>query len=1357
MSSSNNAAAAAASPDPSRRREDVVGWLLALFPDLPLPPPPEATDEDLRAALATGRLLCALLRRLCPGALLDDASTDNVGRFRAAVERMGVAKFSASDLERGQMTAVVNCILALKDRFGSRGGDDHRNPGFLTRCDSEGGRKRVESKLQRMLTSPIMSEPSSPVLGSDPYSPLQVFQLKQGGYADQLGGKYSDLLKSTSLDNAPTQSLLGVFNSILDESIERKNGQIPYRIACLLRKVILEIERRISTQAGHIRNMEKDKFGDKGQLAVEDMERLMKYQDDVVRLMKENEDLVRLLREKEDMVRLLKEKEDMVRLLKEKEGMINLKTVKAEETQRIEDEDKYRIIKEKDDALDRLVKEKEEMIRLLKEKDDVVRLMKEKEDLLNLEKGEVEGTTKMTDDNKDRLIKEKNDVVLRLTEEKEEMVRLLKEKEDIIRLMKEKEDMVYLEKGEVEDRKQMTDDIKDKLIKEKDDIVFRLTKEKEEIIKLLEEKEDIIILMKEKEDMVNLGKGEDEDRKQMADDNKDRLIKEKDDIVVRLTKEKEEIIKEKDDIVVRLTKEKEEIIKLLEEKEDIISLMKQKEDMFMSIKEKENKAELKKIADEDAARSIKDKAEIMRLMKEKEDGNNTILKLKKESETLRSSYEESCRLLESKKEDVARLLTDKENNDSIISELKKELEETKRLHEAHSQQLETKAAQVSKELEQRIEEVKLMLDDSTKRRIELEELSETRIQFWKKKEVVIDQFVSLQVQNVQDLKLSSVSVRHEILNCQNKWSEELAGLGKSLKVVTNTAEKYHGALAENRKLFNEIQELKGNIRVYCRIRPFRPGEDDKSSSVEYIGDNGELVLSNPTKQGKEGGKNFTFNKVFGPITTQDAVFKDIQPLIRSVLDGYNVCIFAYGQTGSGKTYTMMGPEKATEKEWGVNYRALNDLFNISHDRRDTITYELGVQMIEIYNEQIRDLLGSGGVQKKLGIQNTIQPNGLAVPDATMCPVTSTSHVIELMQTGHDNRAMSATALNERSSRSHSVVTIHVRGQDLKTGNTLRGALHLVDLAGSERVDRSAVTGDRLKEAQHINKSLAALGDVIFSLSQKNAHVPYRNSKLTQVLQTSLGGHAKTLMFVQVNPDVSSYTETLSTLKFAERVSGVELGVARSNKEGKEGKDVKELMDQLSLLKDTISKKDEEIDRLQLLNSSTRLKPTRQADSVLKHSSSSPGITSLGKGTSVGSGAASDLDNFSDTSDRQSEAGSMLSVDPEISGLADVDSDGRLSDASDGISMGAEADSSVSNVADQEQEKTSNTAAKERLTRAVNRVQKLTLPKAGQSSSLRPKPRDPAPARSSAATGVRKSSTSQATPLARNNSTLKRGP
>ncbi|TVU33173.1 hypothetical protein EJB05_24959, partial [Eragrostis curvula] len=1311
----------------ARRRADAVGWLRALFPDQQLPP--EATDDDLRAALASGRLLCALLRRLCPGALMDDAATDNAGRFRAAIQRMGVPTFSAYDLERGEVSTVITCILALKDRFGS----EDRGSTFLTRSDSEGSRRYMEAKMQRVLTSPIMSEPSSPSLGSDPYSPSRVFQLKQG-YNDLPGCKISDLMKSTSLENAPTQALLGVVNSILDESIERKNGQIPYRIACLLRKVIVEIERRISTQAGHIRNqnnlikareekyqsrirvlealadgareqtnVEKDKLEGKGQFGEDDMARLMKYEEDLVKLMKEKQDMLRLLQEKEDMVRLLKEKEDMVRLLKVKEDIVDFNHDKVDNTQQMRYENKESLLKEKDETVVRLTKDKEEMVRLLKEKDNIIRLMKDTKDMVGLKEATVGDTQQTTDDNKDRLLKEKDDIVVRLTKEKGDMDRLLREKDDIIRQMKDKENMVNLESEKTDDRKQAVADDRDRMIEENNDVVVRLTMEKEKISKLLKEKEDVIRLMKEKEDRTDLRKGNAENREQSTG--------------------------------------------------------------------------------EDADRSMKEKGDIIKLMKEKEDYSNVIVKLKQELESLRSSYEESCKLLESKKEDITKLLTDKEMNDSIILQLRQELEATKIMHETRCQQLETRAAQVNKESKQRIKEIKLMLEDSTKRRKELEEISESRIQFWKEKEIVVNQFVGLQIKNAQDLRLSSVSVRHEILNCQKRWFEELSGLGENLKMVTNAAEKYHAALADNRKLFNEIQELKGNIRVYCRIRPFRPTEDEKATSVEYIGENGELVLSNPTKKGKEGGKNFTFNKVFGPTTTQDMVFKDIQPLIRSVLDGYNVCIFAYGQTGSGKTYTMMGPDNATEKEWGVNYRALNDLFSISNDRRDTIKYELGVQMVEIYNEQIRDLLGGGGSQKKypsysrffkplflnlhtLGIQNTTQPNGLAVPDATMCPVTSTPHVIELMQTGHNNRAMSATAMNERSSRSHSVVTIHVQGQDLKTGNTLRGALHLVDLAGSERVDRSAVTGDRLKEAQHINKSLAALGDVIFSLSQKNSHVPYRNSKLTQVLQTSLGGHAKTLMFVQVNPDVLSYTETLSTLKFAERVSGVELGVARTNKEGK---DVRELMDQLSLLKDTISKKDEEIDRLQVLNTGTsRLKST----SLLKHSSSSPGMTSLGKVASFGSGAASDVDNFSDTSDRHSEAGSMLSIDdtrqlgqssadPEISALGDVDSDGRLSDVSDG--GGAETDSSLNSVMDQEQEKAPS-AAKERLTKAVNRVQKLTLPKVGQASSLRPKPRDPSGPKSSAyfvitivTTGVRRSTTTQSTPPARASSTSKRVP
>ncbi|RRT54982.1 hypothetical protein B296_00030741, partial [Ensete ventricosum] len=395
--------------------------------------------------------------------------------------------------------------------------------------------------------------------------------------------------------------------------------------------------------------------------------------------------------------------------------------------------------------------------------------------------------------------------------------------------------------------------------------------------------------------------------------------------------------------------------------------------------------------------------------------------------------------------------------------------------------------------------------------------------------------------------------------------------GQKLKVLTDAAGNYYSLLAENRRLYNEVQELKGNIRVYCRIRPYLSGENKKQCTIYHIGENGELILANPTKQGKDGQRVFNFNKVFGPTATQEEVFLDTQPLIPSVLDGYNVCIFAYGQTGSGKTYTMTGPDSSSETDWGVNYQALNDLFQISWTRRDTFIYEVGVQMVEVYNEQVRDLLANDSTQKRYpfigGIMTTSQPNGLAVPDASMHTVQSTLDVLELMKIGQTNRAVSATSLNERSSRSHSILTVHVQGMDLKTGAALRGSLHLVDLAGSERVERSEVIGERLKEAQHINKSLSALGDVIFALSQKNTHVPYRNSKLTQVLQSSLGGRAKTLMFVHINPDVGSYSETLSTLKFAERVSGVELGAARSQKEGK---DVRDLMEQVPFLAGAIS-------------------------------------------------------------------------------------------------------------------------------------------------------------------------------------------
>ncbi|XP_026457507.1 kinesin-like protein KIN-14F [Papaver somniferum] len=429
------------------------------------------------------------------------------------------------------------------------------------------------------------------------------------------------------------------------------------------------------------------------------------------------------------------------------------------------------------------------------------------------------------------------------------------------------------------------------------------------------------------------------------------------------------------------------------------------------------------------------------------------------------------------------------------------------------------------------------------------------------------QLLDQQKRNVQELKHALHNTKEGMQHIQIKFREEFNDFGKHLNVLTHAASRYHRVLEENRKLYNQVQDLKGSIRVYCRVRPFLPGQAGRSSIVDHI-DEGSIEIITLSKNGKEARKSFIFNKVFGPSATQEEVFLDTQPLIRSVLDGFNVCIFAYGQTGSGKTHTMTGPNELTEETQGVNFRALNDLFYLSEERKETFRYEVSVQMMEIYNEQVRDLLVSDGLNKKLEIRNSSQ--GLNVPDANLVPVTSTSDVIELMNAGQRNRAVSSTALNDRSSRSHSCLTVHVQGKDLTSGNTLRGCMHLVDLAGSERVNKSEVTGDRLKEALHINKSLSALGDVIASLAQKNAHVPYRNSKLTQLLQDSLGGQAKTLMFVHISPDPDAVLETLSTLKFAERVATVELGAAKSNTESG---DVKELKEQISRLKAALARKD----------------------------------------------------------------------------------------------------------------------------------------------------------------------------------------
>lgn len=192
------------------------------------------------------------------------------------------------------------------------------------------------------------------------------------------------------------------------------------------------------------------------------------------------------------------------------------------------------------------------------------------------------------------------------------------------------------------------------------------------------------------------------------------------------------------------------------------------------------------------------------------------------------------------------------------------------------------------------------------------------------------------------------------------------------------------------------------------------GQSKQISTVSKIEEGSVSVITTPPKKGK---KIFSFNRMFGPSATHEEVFSDTQPLILSVLDGCNVCIFAYGRTGSGKTYTMSGPHAQKEENMGVNYRALRDLFLLSGQRSDTFRYEIVVQMLEIYNDQVRDLLAIDGANTRLEIRKSSQ-NGINVPDANLIPVSSTSDVIYLMHTGQKNRAVGATGTNDQGSRYH---------------------------------------------------------------------------------------------------------------------------------------------------------------------------------------------------------------------------------------------------------------------------------------------------------------------------------------------------
>lgn len=398
-------------------------------------------------------------------------------------------------------------------------------------------------------------------------------------------------------------------------------------------------------------------------------------------------------------------------------------------------------------------------------------------------------------------------------------------------------------------------------------------------------------------------------------------------------------------------------------------------------------------------------------------------------------------------------------------------------------------------------------------------------------------------------------------------AEEVKALksGKaSEKVVAGLEKQLREGQAERRRMHNLIQELRGNVRVFARVRPFLPGDGVDEDTEPCIVPKSDTTLKIMMDEKGTQEYSFSFDRVFPPSTGQEQVFTEVSEFVQSALDGYNVCLFSYGQTGSGKTHTMQGSGVGQMR--GIIPRAIEQVGEYKEQlMQDGWQYNMQVSFLEIYNETIRDLLRDNEIDEHKH-EVKVSPEGRRyVSDITMVALEPTdSEAVEaVMRKASKYRSVACTDMNSVSSRSHSVFTLHLAALHPENRQSLRGTLNLVDLAGSERLDRSNVTGDRAKEAMAINKSLSSLTDVFVSIGKKAAHIPFRNSKLTYLLQPSLSGDGKTLMLANLSPTEMSTQESLCSLRFASQVNKCELGKAKRSLEEVDEEDAASISSSMS--------------------------------------------------------------------------------------------------------------------------------------------------------------------------------------------------
>lgn len=519
---------------------------------------------------------------------------------------------------------------------------------------------------------------------------------------------------------------------------------------------------------------------------------------------------------------------------------------------------------------------------------------------------------------------------------------------------------------------------------------------------------------------------------------------------------------------------------------------------------------------------------------------------------------------------------EKRKHQSIVSKLQNELKESREQHTANKESLMSQVQSYHEQILQQSvtisklkEEIATCISSNQYSLRNLEKEWEKEKQEIEKKNHIIFLELKNKLDEQQKIVIKTDMEREKALkDCEESKSKAAFAedeLNKMKSMITEAKSLFRAnddlhkslnlEIEKRKELHNKLEDLKGKIRVYVRIRPLNGNEMSKLCKEVLVKEDKRtcvMHLDGSNSECSEKVKSWEFDKIFsGETNSQSNIFKDTKELVTSAVDGFNVCICCYGQTGSGKTFTMLGAsgniplvDNVTElpEDSGIAPRAAIELFEVLDKRSSSFDIYVTVNMFELYKDNLRDLIAvSQGVENcplriKLGEHTA---SGLVEVDgAQQIQVKNSVELLSVFQTSSEMRSTACTKMNMESSRSHLIMIIIAKLVNKRTGMTTHGKLTLVDLAGSERVSKSGVSGTELKEAQSINKSLSALGDVINALTSGSKHIPYRNHPLTMLMSDSIGGRSKTLMFICCSPADYNASESSNSLEFAKRCKHV---------------------------------------------------------------------------------------------------------------------------------------------------------------------------------------------------------------------------